>query len=221
MLEMRRLLVPAALLAMWPTVAGASSIPITNPGFEDPAVPTFTFTGAPGWIVGGSGGGVWNINASPLGFWTATAPEGDQVGWLAPAFGPGSPADYTQTLAASFQLNTAYSLTGYVGHPQGFGASIGTAYTVALLAGGNLLASFSSTGPEGSFSPFAFTFTASGSPYVGQPLGIRLSTSQEQTAFDAIALDATATVPEPSSVLFVASGLGTLLARRRRRSGRV
>lgn len=220
MLETRRLLVSAALLAMWPKVAGASSIPIANPGFEDPLTSTYTFAGAPGWIAGGSSGGVWNINAAPLGFWTATAPEGDQVGWLAPAFGPGSPADYTQTLAASFQLNTAYSLTGYVGHPQGFGESIGTAYTVALLAGGNLLASISSTGPEGSFSPFALTFSAFASPYEGQPLGIRLSTTQEQTAFDDIALDASATVPEPSSVLFMASGLGALLARRRRGSGR-
>jgi hypothetical protein len=57
-------------------------------------------------------------------------------------------------------------LTGQVGHPIGFGATTGTLHSVELLAGTNVLASISGTGPEGSFTPFQVAFDSTGSPFV-------------------------------------------------------
>ena len=74
----------------------------------------------------------------------------------------------------------------------------GTVYTVSLLAGTNVLASTSGTGPEGSFATFSVTFNSNGSSFLGQSLEIVLLT-RAQTAFDAIALTGQSSVPEPSA----------------------
>jgi hypothetical protein len=184
----------------------AGSIPIVNPSFEDPATSTYTNTAPTGWTLSGTGGGVWNINADPLAFWTAPAPDGNQIGWLSPAPGPGGPASFSQVLGADLQADTTYTLSGYVGHPIGYGATTGTVYTVSLLAGTNVLQSISGTGPEGSFAAFSLTFDSQGSPYVGQALEIELASSKAQTGYDAISLTFQS-VPEPSGAFLLACGL--------------
>lgn len=201
--------------------AGATSVSIVNAGFEDP--PTATYNNGPvtGWTIAGSGGGVWNINASPLGFWTSVAPEGRQVGWMSPAPSPGSAASFTQALSDVLVGNSLYTLAGSVGHPIGYGSTPtpDTTYKVELLAGANVLASTSGTGPEGTFTGFTLNFDSTGSAFVGLGLTIRLSSDQAQTAFDALTLDysALAPVPLPTGAALGMAGLACLAGVRRRR----
>ena len=202
-----------AMLA-WHCPAHAGSIAIINAGFEAQVTSGYTNdVDPPGWILSGSGGGVWNINADPLGFWSVHAPQGNQVGWLSPA-GAG-PATFSQVLSFVLQTDTTYTLTGEVGHPIGYEAT----YTVSLLAGTNILASISGTGPQGSFASFTLSFDSLGSSYVGQSLEIELSSSKAQTAFDAIALTGQS-VPEPSGTFLLACGLLGLLSWSRKYSHR-
>ena len=196
--------------------ARAGFIPIANAGFEDPMTTSFTNGGATGWTLSGTGG-VWNINNAPLGFWTVPAPEGNQIGWLSTAAG-GGPSSYSQILSASLQANADYTLTGSVGHPLGFGSTPDpdTVYTVTLLAGGNVLASISGTGPEATFAAFTLNFNSAGSAFVGQTLEIHLASSQPQTGFDDIRLQE-AVIPEPSSALLLGIGALSIAGWRSRR----
>lgn len=200
--------------------ATATSVSIVNAGFEDPPTGSYTVGAPTGWTLGGSGGGVWNINVSPLGFWTASAPEGRQVGWLSPAPSPGSTASFTQALSDVLVGNSLYTLAGSVGHPIGYGTTPNpaTVYTVELLAGSNVLATTSGTGPEGTFTTFSFNFDSTGSAFVGSLLAIRLTSSQAQTAFDAITLDysALSQVPLPTGAAIGMAGLACLAGVRRR-----
>ncbi|MFA7003312.1 MAG: hypothetical protein WC429_04675 [Verrucomicrobiia bacterium] len=165
------------------------AIPITvfNAGFEAPAV-GLTSTPPANWTVSGGGAGVWNINASPLGYWTVPAPEGNQIGFVSSAPSPGSPATLSQVLSTALAADTIYTLSGFVGHPIGYDS--GTLYSTSLYAGGNLISSMSTAGPAGTFAPFNLVYNSSGSAFIGQALEIRLGSSQAQTAFDAISLNA-------------------------------
>jgi len=221
----------------WCGVASAAPVPIVNPSFELPDMDlvgcntlpdTATCTtfgvgvgSAVGWTTSGSGGGVWDINNFSAGFWTVGAPDGDQIGWLAPAPpNPSAPAGFSQVLSAVLQANTVYTLTGFAGHPTGFP----TTYSAELYAGGNLLASVSDTGPQGNFESFSLPFNSSSSPFVGQPLEIRLTTGGPQTGFDSIALDAVTNqiepvpepgpvqpIPEPGTWLLLSTGVGVFI----------
>lgn len=183
----------------------AGTVTILNPGFESPDISPSPYTNsAPAdWELSGSGGGQWNINDHPLQnsngdpFWTDVAPDGKQVGWLAPANELNNPASFSQLLTDALLANTLYTLSGWVGHPLGFGGTTSTAYTVELLAGANVLGSISGTGPETKFTQFNLIFDSTGSAFIGQTLTIRLSTNQAQTAFDAISLTTTALAVSP------------------------
>ena len=200
---LRIFMINAMLLTVgFETRLATASILIVNPGFESPTDSQGDGVGGgpTGWDFTGGGAGVWNISSSP--FWTVPAPEGNQVGYVAEP-GAGS-ATMSQVLAATLQANTIYSLIGQVGQPIGFASPNGvdTIYTVELFAGTNFLASTSGTGPEGSFAPFLVSFDSTGSAHIGQSLQIRLSSSQAQTAFDAIALEDSpiaGVVPEAAS----------------------
>ena len=219
---MKRVLWIVPVLGMFlgeATPANADLLPIVNAGFESP--PTTTFNAGPitGWTISGSGAGVWNINNDPLGFWNVHAPEGNQIAFVSPSDNPG-PAAISQTLADTLQANTVYTLSAEVGQPNGFTPT----FTIELLAGSNVLASFSGTGPQGSFQKYQVSFDSAGSPFLGESLGIRLESSQAQTGFDEVTLNATsatAAVPEPSSRTMVLSlGALGLLGYAWRRKGR-
>lgn len=204
-----------------PAVGEAVPVPIANPGFEDPVTATVAVSiGSWTTITGVSG--VWNVNDyDPGPFWTSSdpAPEGKQVAFVSAAPLPGAPSTISQILADSVLANSLYTLTGYIGHPIGFGTTPDpdTVYTVGLFANNTELASIPSvTGPEGTFVPFTLTFDSTGSGLVGQLLEIRLSSSQPQTAFDAIGLNVEA-VPEPGSLALLALG-AAFVARRVRRN---
>jgi len=183
--------------------ASASPIPILNPGFESPATPMVTST-VTSWTQTVGVSGVWNINADPSGYWTVSAPEGNQIAFISTGR-PGSPgpAAISQILTATLQANTLYTLTGFVGDPIGFAA--GTVSTVSLIAGLTTVATLPISAPAGTFTPFSLTFNSDSSLLVGQALQIQLSSNQEQSGFDAIALNATP-VPVPSSIWLLMSG---------------
>jgi hypothetical protein len=116
----------------------------------------------------------------------------------------------SQTLSDTLQPATLYSLTGFVGHPIGYGSSAGTTYTAELLAGSTQLSTVTSFGPEGTFAPFALIFDSTGSSAIGQPLMIRLSSNQPQVGFDGIALSTTP-IPEPSTTAMLFIGATFLI----------
>ncbi len=192
-----------------PAVVSASPIPIVNGSFELPGTSAFTNDSPSGWTRAGSGGGVWNINNAPGNFWSAPAPDGNQIAWLARADSSGV-ATCTQILSSNLEANTLYTLTGFAGHPIGFQ----TTYSVTLLAGGDPLATHSSIGPAGSLTSFSVMFDSTGSLLVGQPLSIRLQSNGPQTGFDDIRLDA---IPVPAPAAAGLVGCSAVLNSRRRR----
>lgn len=199
----------------WHSRVDASLIPITNAGFEDVTTSTVILGSTTGWTLTGAGGGIWNINVSPYGYWNVGAPEGNQIGALSVAPWPGGLAEFSQTLSAPLVNNTLYTLTGQVGDPLALPAT----YIVELLAGSNVLASTSSTAPLGSFTSFSVVFNSTGSTFVGQNLGIRLSSLTAQTGFDNLVLDGSP-VPLPPSLLLIATGVLGMAGYGWRRTGR-
>jgi hypothetical protein len=189
-----------ALVALSPLVAGQGTpIAIANAGFEAPAIPSDSFsTNAPppGW----SGFGSLNFGARTIGvldpgasgLYPLGVPEGENCGvvFLLDDFANQSvfanqPAGLAQTLAATLQLSTRYTLRVEVGnlafvasppHAQ-FQFNGFPGYRVELLAGGQVLASDHDTlNPgEGVFATSEVVFEVGAShALAGQPLGIRL-----------------------------------------------
>lgn len=218
-----RHLMPAAIVASIFSALNASATPITvlNPGFELDTTSSFINGPITDWTTTSGTAGVWNINADPLGFWTALAPQGSNIAFLSDAPRPGTASAISQVLSATLQADTTYTLSGYVGDPIGFSA--GTLSTASLFAGATLLVTESIPAPSGTFTPFSLTFDSTGFPLlVGQTLEIQLAVNEPQTGFDAIALDAssisTTSVPEPGTLLLFSGGLAALGLLRRKRS---
>jgi PEP-CTERM motif len=213
----RGLLLAAALCASVP--AGATTLTIINPSFELPAVTMGGLqTGATGWDILGpnTDSGVWNIEDAPLGFWNTPVPglDGNQVAYLASGFSPagGGLAQTLSCSACSLDPGFLYTLTGVVGVPKLESSTTPSPnYLISLWAGSNLLGSISGSGPERTLAPFTLLVKGSDfSRFTGQQLRIELFSDGPQTAVDALALQATAAVPEPGSVALFAVGIGLL-----------
>jgi hypothetical protein len=208
------------LICFWPsTPIYADWITIVNASFEDPVLPgntTGTWGEWPGWsLFGDSPGSVWNINGSNS-FWNTAAPDGNNVGYLAGTDAPGQTAEAFQSLGVNIQDNSIYNLSVFVGHPLGYGSTLGSQYIIQLWAANTVIASTIGTGPEGSFTEVQLSYDSTGSSYLGQELRIRLVSTREQTAFDALRLSVTS-IPEPTNALFGLVLLGSLLRVRRPR----
>jgi hypothetical protein len=224
--KLHGLLLAAAFCASVP--AGATTLTIVNPSFELPAVPMGGLkTGAAGWDILGpnSDSGVWNIKASPMGYWDSPVLglDGNQVAYLASSFSPagGGLAQTLSCSACSLDAGFLYTLTGEVGVPklQSSTAPLPN-YSVSLWAGSNLLGSTSGTGPERTLAPFTLLVDGSQfSRFSGQQLRIELFSSGPQTAIDALFLKATP-VPEPASVALFSLGIGLLVLTLRLRDRR-
>ncbi|MDF3056633.1 MAG: hypothetical protein K0R17_848 [Rariglobus sp.] len=229
--------------------ARAELLAIQNAGFETLFLANNTFNvaapGPAGWSVYGTidhgyrSIGVLNPTGSTL--YTGNAPEGRNVGvvfLLDNAFNQsqfaGIESGLVQTLAATLQTNTRYTLTVEIGNianavpnPQppsdvifaGF-----PGYRVDLLAGGQVIASDNNSllPAEGAFLTSQFELSIGASHVLaGQALGIRLVNLNAgpgvEVNFDHVRLDATA-IPEPAAAasLLGAATLALALVRRRK-----
>jgi hypothetical protein len=170
----------------------AASIFIANNSFENPVI-----TNPSGFNTVSSGtSNNWTFTGGPQGFanpvaahnaggsWYGPSPtiNGNQVAWS-------NGGTISQTLSATLQTNTVYTLGAFVGNRLSLNFP---GYNIGLYAGGNLLASNSGV-----------SYTSGISVTPGQALEIRLTSLsgfQGQTNFDNITLDA-ASIPEPSAIL--------------------
>jgi len=239
-----------AVLAVLPAAAHAAPMLIVNHSFEDPVIASGTFDtdAAPsGWSAYGGNIdfglrtiGVLNPNSTTL--YTDPVPDGQNVGvvFLLDAFSnqtffANTEAGLQQTLAATLQTLTQYTLTVEVGniandvnspHNQfQFGGF--PSYRIDLFVGGSVIASDDNTllPNEGRFLTSTVAISVGAfHGLAGQNLGIRLvnlnSAPGIEVNFDNVRLDATP-IPEPSSLsLFAMLAAGLAIGKARRRRGK-
>ena len=237
--------------------ASAAPVAVVNAGFEDTTGQSvfneFTFGIPTGWTAynpfgvipgGGFGGGVFPGTLQPNGvdFFAQTAPEGDRVAILFNEQPTGGTGEYgfEQTLGATLQANTNYTLTVEVGDIDSGFATNGAffdlegfpGYRIDLLAGGSVIVSdnnsLAGSLVEGLFSTATLSIDIGAAhALLGQNLGIRLvnlnnpqGASDLEVDFDDVQLNATA-ISEPGMIALAllglsALGLGRVAARRRR-----
>ena len=208
----------------------AASIPITNASFESPLLSpgAWTATDIPTTVWYGNGpNGVWYPDA---GYFTGSLPDGNQI--LIVGYNEGSLV--TQSLSATLQADTTYTLSYYLGNrfagaiDQGNPISLGE-YSVSLWANGFLLASDSGGAPDaGSFLLRTFSFDSGANP-TGDGLaalsiqvsasGLTSTGALAMAEFDQFTLDAaptsSSTAPEPASGILLFSGIaGGVVLRR-------
>jgi hypothetical protein len=251
-----RKILPMLLL---PLAIQAEEILVINPGFEDISGEStfneFTFGPLNGWslydpgnVTGGGAGTSYYLGTlqptdlpsqpGAIQYFPGGAPEGTRVGivYNIAATGGGGEWGFQQTLAATLQANTTYTLQVQVGNIAS-GTSVNGAvfnldgfptYRIDLLAGGEILKSDENSLVlgEGQFGLSTITFTTDSNPdRINQQLGIRLVSlnvvdpsfpaADLEVDFDDVRLTGVA-VPEPGSIAFAAIAGLVLTARRRR-----
>lgn len=257
-MKLQHLLGVAGIACLAAAGAQAQAIGITNPGFEDNFAPNggFPVLVPNGWnlydpagIVNQNNNAVGVLNPAGTTFFSAPVPEGNNAAlvYLEQRAGTvlaGDPVGLAQTLGATLQTQTRYTLTvaiGNIASGTGLGpyAGFGFAdlsgfpgYRIELLAGGQVVAqddnSLGATIAEGTFGFSTVQFQVGAShPLAGQALGIRLlnlnatgnlAERAREVDFDQVALVASA-VPEPQAYALLLAGLGVLAAARRRQRG--
>lgn len=217
---LRSLLAFSLALAL-PCGAEGTTIPIVNPSFEEPATDPGTFvTGsAPnGWAAYGSinfsNRAIGVLNPADTSLYVEAAPERDNVGVVFLLPSAATESGLQQTLSATLQTSTDYTLEVAVGNiandpnpPHNsfdFGGFPG--YRVELLAGASVIASDDNSllPGEGRFLTSTVRLTTGMSESLaGQPLTIRLinldGPAGIEVNFDDVRLDAApVATPTPS-----------------------
>ncbi|OLE42575.1 MAG: hypothetical protein AUI36_24205, partial [Cyanobacteria bacterium 13_1_40CM_2_61_4] len=202
-----------AALVLWTAPAAATAVPVANSGFE-----TDSLGCAAGPLCFAAGITNWNPSGQTATFKPSTGVGGtfltaipDPVNVAALGNGEGT-GSITQTLSATLQANTLYTLTLSVGQRSDFPF---TGYTAALLAGTTVLASDSLLlPPPGTFLTDVIAFLSDGGPLIGQALSIGIHSNCLPTGgcgqvdIDKVSLDATGVpVPEPGTFFLLGSGL--------------
>ncbi|MFO1327851.1 MAG: PEP-CTERM sorting domain-containing protein [Rubrivivax sp.] len=245
----------AALLFTWPALA--APVPIVNPGFEADVVPAgaFVVLQPAGWTAYDPGGLIDQADnalgvISPLPgveFFPGGTPQGLQAAIVYLGGALSGPAGLQQTLAATLQAHTTYTLQVAVGNIASGtslpGSSGGAGvfydlsgfpgYRIELLAGATLLAaddnSIGALVPEGQFRTATLQFdSGDGGGLVGQPLTVRLINLDQkppaevvgiEVDFDDVRLDARSSiaVPEPAAAPLLTLALWAACRGRRRR----
>jgi hapalindole H/12-epi-hapalindole U/12-epi-fischerindole U synthase len=224
----RILLATLGLAALLPA-AHAELITVQNAGFETLFLANNTFNVASPGPAGWSAYGTINHNNRSIGvvnptgstLYSGGAPEGRNVGVVFLMDNANNQSQYAgiesglvQTLAATLQTNTRYTLTVEVGNMANDSSANNNAfvftgfpgYRVDLLAGGQVIASDNNSllPSEGTFLTSQFSLSIGASHVLaGQALGIRLVNLNAapgiEVNFDNVRLDATA-IPEPATV---------------------
>jgi hypothetical protein len=118
-----------ALLALATSARAAVPIPITNAGFENPAIAEGSYpTTIPGWtqgkydvsaptvwIAGGTLGGLFNVSTNEYA--SGNAPEGLNAAYTTAS--AGFDTGIEQVLTTTLQANASYNLSAKVGNPIG------------------------------------------------------------------------------------------------------
>jgi len=212
-----------AAIALTVAPAWCGAITVNNPSFEADTVPPgpSSVVCATGWSCPNGGAATETRASTILTFFNAgVIPDGVNAAYVnSLGTSVASLPYFIQTLAATVQADTTYTLTVFVGHDLVDGAD---PYRVSLEANSVVLASDSSLNPAaGTFQLDTITFDSGANPaQLGQPLSIRLAGlglasgfSIETVWFDNVQLNATsaaASTPEPGSWLLSAAGLGLL-----------
>jgi hypothetical protein len=176
-----------------------------------------------------NGGNEWYVGANPTTDPANGGPgypgiQGEYLGYI---YNQGADVSLSQTLSATLQANTTYTMTVNVGARNGpfafnaFGGAL-----IELYAGSTEIGSASyTTQTAGTFVDDTLTVDsiAINPALFGQALQIQLHTAaQGSTDFQNVTLDATpdgaSPVPEPSSLVLIATAMtaGLTVARRRR-----
>ena len=199
-------------------VPARADITVMNPSFEVTNPLTllcgsgcaFNFGPIPDWTLTGQGGS-FQSNSS---IFNLPLPDGSSI----VAYSNGGTISQTLT-GTTLTPDTIYKLSVDVGFRLN-GAVDVTTYSIALYAGGVLLASLppgtsNDVIPIGTFADETVTYT-SGATVLPGDLSIVLSSDGQQADFDNVRLTAS-TIPEPSSLSLMAGALGLLFVVFRRR----
>ncbi len=192
-------------------------LPIENAGFENPVLADDEFSvTAPGWDLYNPAKlapigvhGCWN---PPTGAYPDEAPEGDNVGWVYWLFEePKAILGMSQTLEATLQADTTYTLTVQVGNTNVYNDFLELAgfpgYRIELLAGDTVLAADmnSLVLNEGEFGLSSINYTAGPKDAnLGMALTIRLINLLDapgvEADFDDVVLTAEFGLPCPADL---------------------
>lgn len=226
----------AAVVALVTTLAPAlaAPVPVTvlNPGFELPELGegAATNNSVPSWTLITSCWpqcfGVHNPAVGDPGFPSGTVAEGTNSAYIG-SIGPNFPL--WQTLSATLEADTTYTLTVAAGNPANRPDTATFGFEIGLVGSTQKLANFTgSLGliTNGSFMDFsASTTVLAGNADTGRTMIVRLYGPQAPGGrgsptvyFDNVRLTAehVSPVPEPTSLLLSVLGLGGLAGWRRR-----
>jgi len=196
----------------------AGVITVTNPSFE-----TLPTGGLPD---GGCGTGCSFSTGVAIPGWT-------NVEFFSGQLQPGTQlGNHTMFDSLPDGITTAYANSGTIEQTVGAKVVDGATYTLTvdlgqrhdtaftasadLLVGSTMFAATGSTPSPGGWSTYTATFTGTAAN-AGETITIQLNSSGLQANFDNVRLTASSTVPEPSSMLLLGSGVLVLVQGLRRK----
>lgn len=207
------MMIMAGMLTVPQLVCG-DVIPVENAGFEDPVLRDNGYVDfAPGWDLYNPAeifpGGIHGCVNPPTDAYPDEAPEGENVGWVyLLTVEEEAVLGLSQTLKATLQADTTYTLTVLVGNPDIYDGLLELegfpGYRIELRAGETVLDADDNTLvlDDGEFGLSSIKYTAGpDDPNLGLPLTIRminlLDTLGSEVDFDDVMLTAEPGLPCP------------------------